>query len=518
MELRRYVEVLRKRATIIGVCVVLAIGGVVAQVAMRPPIYQAEVTMLVMPQQIGLDSTTPDMAAMQSSYRDAIFANIIFLMKSRTLMQRAGQRLGMDAWDVEKRVAAAAINGTNVLTVSAKDGDPERAALIANTVTQEFRDYYSQVNSSQASSARKFIEDQLSRTKESLDQAEGDLLAFKTRTGAVALSDQISRTVNRTLDLQAQYDAAAMEQQAAQARMEAIQSRLRTQSGQFAQLSVETNPVFSKLRDDLTNLEVELAGLRQTYTDQHPKVQAELGKIAALKQQMNAEAARAASGESLGVSPVREQMIQQLITSQVDAVAARARAAAMSQVLSKLQANLNTLPANELQLARLQRAVKVHEDTYMRLSSLYEDALIKERNAASSGQAAVIIVDPAEVPGSALPKRLPFTAAFAGLVGLVVGCAIALLIEGLDDRVSSANETESVYGVPVLSSIPVMDPRSHRHLSGAPALTTVSLPIVVACLLGLTAAVLSLMLIHHVGASDQAASFGRLFGVFQAVR
>ncbi len=518
MELRRYFEVLRKRAAVIAVIVAVTVGGVVLQLANRPSQYQAVVSVLVTPQGLGeSQGLGPSQQELLSGYRDTVVSNIIYLMKSRTLLERTGERLGMSPGAVGRSIGVSEIRGTNVLSVTAKDADPERAALIANTITQEFSDYYSQINRAEATSTRKFIEDQLSRTKDALARGENEMLAYKARTGAVGLNDQISKLVGRTLDMQASFDTAALDERTSRAKMEAIQSRLRGQNDQFAQLSVATNPIFARLRDNLTTLEVDLASLRQTYTDQHPKVQQQLGRIAEAKRQMNAEASKVAGNQSLGISPVREQLIRDLMNTQVEAEAARARTAGMSQILAKMQSNLSGLPANELQLARLQRDVKVHEDTYLRLSALYEDALIRERKAGSSGQAAVIVVDPATVPGSPVSNRLPIMATLAALLGLLVGSAVALLVDGLDDRVRSANEAEGAYGVPVLAAIPTMDPRSYRHFSGAPAVSTISFPVVIAVLLGVAAATLSLFLAHQGAGSDHTA-FGRLFEVFQAVR
>lgn len=515
-ELHRYFRIFKKRVGIIAVVAALAVGGVVFQLAAQPPRYSADVSVLVTPQNGSVLQGSPDLNA---GFRDVVLANIMYLMHSRTLFERAGERLGMSPWALQSRVHVTPVRGTDVVTVSATDGDPERAALIANTVTQEFADYYSQLNRSEATSARKFIEDQLSRTKDRLAQSEDELLAFKTRNGAIGLSDQVSRMVGRTLDLQAQYDQAILDQKTAQTRLEAIQARLRSQTGQLAQLSIQTNPVFVKLRDNLTNLEFDLATLRQTYTDQHPKVQTLIGRIAAVKKEMNDEAARVVGGQSLGMSPVREQLARDFVLGQVEAEAARSKSSGITQILAKMQANLNTLPANEVALARLQRNVRVHEDTYMRLSALYEEALIKERRAGSSGQAAVIVVDPAAVPSRPESTKLPSMVMFAALIGVVLGAAVSLLVESLDDRVRSAPEAEGVYGVPVLAAIPTMDPRSHRHLSGAPAMSTVSMPVIIAALLGLGAAAISLFLVHQQGlGADHGAFFGRLFDVFQTVR
>ncbi len=513
-ELRRYFEILRRRAAVILVITALAVGGVVLQLGTQPSLYETEVSMLVVPQSLGVEAGHD----LQSGFRDSIMNNIMFLMRSRALLQRAGDRLGMSASALASRVGVKHLTGTDVMSVVGRDNDPERAALIANTVTQEFAEYYSQLNRSEATGARKFIEDQLSRTKDRLVQSEEEMLAFKSRTGAVGLSDQASRMVGRAFDMQAQYDAALLEQKTSQAKMDAIRSRLRAQSGQVTQLSVQTNPIFGKLRDTLTSLEIELATLRQTYTDEHPKVQLQFGKIAAIKKEMTGEATRVAAGQSLSLSPIQERLTGDLISGQVDAEAARARTAGMSQILAKMQAGLNTIPANELTFARLQRNVKVHEEMYLRLSALYEDSLIKERKAGSSGQATVLVVDPATVPSTPVSKRLPGNALMAALLGVVVGAAVALLLDGVDDRVRSANEAEGAYGLPVLAVIPTMNARSHRHLSGAAAVSTVSLPVVIAALLGLGVAALSLYLVHQSVASDQAAFIGRLFDVFQTVR
>lgn len=515
MELRRYFEVLRKRVSVIAVIAALAVGGVVLQSASKPAQYRADVSVLVTPQSGGLDLSTE---GLQSAYRETVMSNIVYLLMSRTLMQRAGERLGMNPGALAERVSANGIKGTNVLTVTAKDIDPERAALIANTVTQEFTDYYSQINRTEATGARKFIEDQLSREKEGLARAEGELLAFKARTGAIGLPEQISKAVSRTLDMQAAFDTLLLEDQTARARIAAIQSKMRAQRDPLAQLSLMTNPLFVRARDNLTNLESELGTLRQSYTEEHPKVQLTLRRIEEAKRQMRDEGAKVASDTSLGVSPVREGLIRDIINNQLESEVARAKANGMSQIMAKLQSTLNGLPGNELQLARLQRDVKLHEEMFMRLSGLYEDALIKERKAGFSGQATVFVVDPATVPGTAESKRLPFSAMFAGLVGLIVGSAVALLLDGLDDRVRSANQAEGAYGIPVLASIPIMDPRSYRHLSGAPAVATVSFPVIIAVLLGMGAALLTLYMVHSGGGTDHTAFFGRLLEVFQPAR
>ncbi len=490
MELRDYFMILRRRAWIIALVVVLAVGGAVYALASQPPQYEAEASMLVTPRVLAPTAIEDSgIAALQSAYSETILNNIMQLLKSRTLLQRVADRVGMSPGTLARSVTVKDIRGTDFLLISARAEQPTQAALIANTMAQELGEFYAQINRTEASSARKFLEEQLSIAQGRLGTGEQALLEFQTRTGTVALSDEASRTVQRILDLQAAYDAATLDNRIAQTRVAAIQSRLRAQNdGRLATVSIATNPVIAQIRDHLTGLELELANLRQVYTDQHPKVQAMQGRIAEDRQRMNAEAAKVLTDQSLGISPIREQFVREMITGEVDAAAARARAAGIVPILGKMQARLNGVPKNELTLARLQRDVRIAEQLFTRLSSLHQEAVIRENKATSAGQAAIMVVDHARTPERPIANQLPKMATFAGLLALFVGVAMALAVESLDDRVRSPKQAEGAYGVPVLAAIPTMNSKTYRHLTAAPGITSILFPaILVLLVLGLVA-------------------------------
>src|SRR5579864_8535296 len=175
--------------------------------------------------------------------------------------------------------------------------------------------------------------------------------------------------VQRCFALEGMYNAALLDEKAAQMRNSTLRQRLRSENdGQLATVEIATNPVVAQLRDRLMNAEADLANLRQVYTDQHPKVQQALGVVTDLRARLRQEAAKAVSDRSLGVSPVREQLVQQMVGAQVDGTVARARADAITPLLGGLQASLAKMPSNELTFARFQRDVKVNEDLFLRLS------------------------------------------------------------------------------------------------------------------------------------------------------
>ena len=466
-ELRQYYEILRRHVAIIGLVVALAVGGVGLQLAIQGRQYQSDVSVLVTPQVLGGPvESNPNLASFQGEYRSLVINDILYLAKSSEVLGRVAQRIpGVRPGDLYGAVKVAGLQGTDILVITARDSRPERAALIATTTTQELVQYYVELNQSAAASTRKFIADQVLDTKKKLQAAEDNLRAFKTQTNIAGLPDTTSRIVQRSFDLQALYDTATMDEKAAQMRVAALRQRLRSESdAQISTVEIGTNPVVGQLRDRLVAAEAELASMRQVYTDQHPKVQQALGVVADLRARIRQEASRAVSDRSLGVSPIREQLVQQLVNAQVDGTVARARAEAITPLLGELQGNLAKMPTNELTFARLQREVKVNEDLFMRLSSAYQDAMITEQRAGVSGQAALVMVD--QGSPSPVSSQFPLKAGLGGLLGLVMGCALALLVDNLDNRVRTPREAEGTYGAPVLASVPTMSSQNHRSLMG----------------------------------------------------
>jgi hypothetical protein len=221
------------------------------------------------------------------------------------------------------------------------------------------------------------------------------------------------------------------------------------------------------------------------YTDQHPKVQVLLGRIAEVRQRLSLEARKVLTDESLSVSPIREQFVREMINGEIEAAVARARYRGVAPILTGMQARLRTVPTEELTLGRLDRDVRITEQMYVRLSTLHQEALLRENRVASSAQAAVVLVDPARIPDRPLSGQLPKKAAFAGALGLLLGAAIALVLENLDTRIRSSRQAEGAYGVPVLAAIPTMNARSYRVLTAtatgtATVLLSVALVVLVA--------------------------------------
>jgi protein tyrosine kinase modulator len=508
--LRPYGAVFRNRAWIIALVSLLAVGGALGHVATQPPRYQAETSILV--PALGIVPAVPTDARLvpvQSLYRQTVLNDIVHLLRSRTISEQAAEEVGgLSGAEVARRVTVSNIPGTDFLLIRAADTQPERAAQIANAMAQALGDFYSLMSQAGATRARMFIEQQLRLAQDRLGAAEQAALAFQARTGAQALPEDVSLTEQRILDLQAAYEAAMLDETTARTRVDAIRAHLASQNdGQLASLSIATNPVIAQIRDHLTGLELRVADLRQTYTDQHPAVKALLGQIAADQARLSAEAAKALTDTSLGMSPARAQFVGKMIDGEVDVAAAHARAAGIRAIIDRVQARLANVPSDALALARLEREAKDAEQLVASLSALRQESVMRESQAVASGQSAVVVVDQALAPGKPVTPPYPQTAALAGLLGVCLGAALALAVDAVEKRIRTSRRPAAAHAEPEPAVIPVLRARlGYRSLAAALGMAAVLLPVL------LVALVMGIMLVTGVGAAMYGAQIGAATG------
>ncbi|MDO8879947.1 MAG: polysaccharide biosynthesis tyrosine autokinase [Coriobacteriia bacterium] len=146
MELRDYLNVIRARKwVIVQAVVIVALAALVASL-LQAPVYEGQAKVLISEKgsgvdifgSIGLDISSQPERGLQTQVQ---------LMQVRPLLENTIRTLGLGITPeaLARRVTVSAVGQTNIVTITATDGDPARAAAIANTLAEEFvgwsRDY-----------------------------------------------------------------------------------------------------------------------------------------------------------------------------------------------------------------------------------------------------------------------------------------------------------------------------------------------------------------------------------------
>lgn len=138
LDLSAVLYTLRRRLwMVLVVPLVAAMATWVVSAFFVPPTYEAAATLWVV--QDGGQGQMDYNALLLSRNLARTYAEIA---RSRTVLQQVIDQLGLDltVTDLERRLTASAVRDTEIISLKVQDGDPGRAAAIANAVAAAFQE------------------------------------------------------------------------------------------------------------------------------------------------------------------------------------------------------------------------------------------------------------------------------------------------------------------------------------------------------------------------------------------
>ncbi len=160
--------------------------------------------------------------------------------------------------------------------------------------------------------------------------------------------------------------------------------------------------------------------------------------------------------------PAKAALIANTIAEQYVESARAAQRASLADAADEVQKRLDQAEADILELGRresrrsgktdeLAASLQIATGTYTTLAEKLEQLRINERLESGPGRVVSLAVVDVEAVS---PK--PLRNALLGLaVGLVFGLGMAFLYEYLDNTIKSTEETERIFGAPVLGTVPM---------------------------------------------------------------
>lgn len=143
--------------------------------------------------------------------------------------------------------AKESTRGSNILTVSLKDGSSDQARLILQTVLDVYVRQNVERRSTEARNILEFLDKQVPRFKSELDKAESELAAQRMRTGVVDLSAEAQRLLAQEVAIASQLQLARLTRQ---------ELGMRFQQGYRG---------FDLIDDRIKQLESEVKSIREQY-------------------------------------------------------------------------------------------------------------------------------------------------------------------------------------------------------------------------------------------------------------
>jgi len=351
-----------------------------------------------------------------------------------------------------RRLDVEALKKSNLIQVSYKDTDPERAARVLSALATLYMRRHTTLQ--RPPGTIQFFDRQTEEYGKKLRQSEGDLVRF-TRDRGVA-----SAALQRDIALQKLGEADAAYRQTDQDRVETERriASLRDQLKSFPSRSVTLkrwadNPqALEKMKTHLLDLQLKRTELLMRFEPSYRLVQEVERQIADTQASIAAEALTPVRDETSDKDPNYEWARMELEKAQVQADGLQARQSDAAAQVASLRQVAQQMQSDSVDQQDLMRAAKADEDNFL----LY----LRKREEARIGDALdeqhilnVAIVEPPTVP--ALPTH-PFVLYFLCAFGLAVAVSIGLAFSAdyFDATIRTPDEALGLLEVPVLAWLP----------------------------------------------------------------
>jgi len=470
IDLREYINLLwRKKWFLIGL-VIVAIFTSYFLSKMMTKIYETS-TVVMVREEGGMENIFSEQFSFftgQASKVDTYSQ----ILKSRVILQRVIKELDLrdeetgeylDPEDFKESLSISGSVNTNLITITASYPDPVIARDIANKLVEVFKEQNQELNRSNLKSASNFISTQLQKVKEELSQLEEKLLAYKEEN-AVILPQEFARTIlDRLSKLEINRAEALLALEEARTSLAEYEQYINKEEREIISAeTISSNPIVTQNKARLVELEVELAGLLEVYTDKHPKVLEVKKKIAEVKNVLNKNVEEIISTKSRTINPLYQKMKERIINLQTTLIASEASISSLDKRINKLEEELSSLPEKELTLTRLEREARVAESIYVLLMERREELQIQEAMQSSD----IVVVDPAVVEEEPVSPKTKLNVVIAAFLAIFIGVFIIFLQEYLDNTVKEEKDIENLTGLPVLGVIPDFSRIDHSRTYG----------------------------------------------------
>lgn len=477
-DIRRHLDVLRKRRVLVAACLGLALlAAAVCNHATRP-IYRATAQILILP---AAPKVLPGKDPLDSGLQD--HQTEYLLLAGRNLAEKLVERLPLQTqaelaagplinpWErllrafrdeisaapagdpapeqeplspaaaaVRSRLQVEPLPGGRLVDVHFHAYDPSLAAQAANTLVQLYIEQSILFRRHSSSEATDWLSDRVLEQRKRLEQAEQALLAYQERLGPAILDESGAADGD---------DAARFEEAAAAARMErTARESLLGQVRALPSDQLATVPVLmagatvQQLSSRITDLQAEQARLASSLGERHPDM-------------VRLEAEIAAAGKKL-----QGELLKAVRSLQREAQVARAREARLEADLGRAREKGLEGSRRAIEYRALRREVESQRQVFQALMSRSKETGLESELKATG----IRIVETAQVPRSPAWPRKARNYRMALLAGLVVAIGLALLLEHADDTVKTPDDIKRL-DLPFLGLVP-----SVAHAHAGPAL------------------------------------------------
>lgn len=366
--------------------------------------------------------------AARGDYLDRLIAGY---RKMTQPMAKSAEILGRD--EVVRKflqsLTVEPVRNSRLVKLHIENKDPQLAARIANTTVQAFIAIGLERRLEASSYAKSFLEDQLKQVKARLEDSERKLNSYAQSNQIVTLDEKTS-AINQTYT---EYAAALAKAEQERIKAEAVAAEMRRNPE--ASHAVSENKPIQALKERRAKLLIEYQENLRIFKPDFPKMLQIKAQLAEVDSQLKEEVgAVAAMLQAQYEASVRQE-------------------AGIRDKLNQTRREVLTTQEHSIDMNLLKREVDTNRQLYDNLLQRFKELGISGNIVSNN----ISVVDTAE------PSLFPYkpnlwTNLLVGLIaGLLLGAAVVVAMEVIDDSIKYPDEVERVLGLPLMGIIPKLN-------------------------------------------------------------
>lgn len=339
-----------------------------------------------------------------------------------------------------KRINVSRVGHTDVFELSVMSSSPVVCKIIADHIIDSFREVRMEQQKQTVRYSFHFVDEQLTEIQSKLLDAEHNLSNFKGSGQIMTIDSQTEEIMDYLSTLEAEKLQAELLLSNYKDKAEEMRKELQS-SGYFdpslLEPSVESQgrSPFSELLTHLSDLEMQKLELLQKRTENHPDVIKVNEQIQLAKEKLASYNQNTLTSYTIIINTL-EKKLQKI-----------------NSMMSVYQVQMQQLPAQENQMARLVREKDVYEKIFKLLLDKREEMRVAELSQLQD----IIIVDPPYEPFKPIKPRKIFNMAIALFLGGFIGIVSVFLLELKKTRLIDLDYLEQEFRLPILALIPNFD-------------------------------------------------------------
>lgn len=447
-----YRRVLRKHRWLITGLFLLTVLSVGIWTFTQVPIYQASATILIEPEApkvLNIQDVTP-IGAM-SPYDPAFYPTQYEIIRSSAVVERAAEAINQ-----KERVAAGGrgsdqnrgltgslavdpVRNTRLVLIKVAGPDPARAAAEANAVASAYAKYNVELKLKGARDALAWLTEEAGRLRTKVEESSQALQNYRVKSGILGMQEQRQISAQKIIEANKGYMEAVAYRMSLEAKLGELSQAAKDPSAAGSLFTEADNPLVSKIKTEIGNMETERSKLLKVYKEKHPEVVKVDAQIQHLRDRLDAEL----QGTLRGV--------------QTQVRVARAREDSLAREVNGLRREGQELNDKEAQYQNLQRDLESNQQLY--------DSVVKRLKetgvAGGLENSNVRIVEDATPPRAPIRPRKMWNLGLSVVAGLVLAFGTAFAIEYIDTTVKTPDDVERYLGLAVIGVVPAFHARRH---------------------------------------------------------